>query len=51
MEEFLSEYSEALASGACYDYKVGPYYLGPIDPRFNQDGTPYVAGGDEPGEE
>ena len=22
-------------------YKVGPYYTGPIPPRFNQDGTPY----------
>jgi hypothetical protein len=24
-------------------YKVGPYYLGPVDPQFNADGTPYVA--------
>ena len=24
-------------------YKVGPYYLGPIPPQFNADGTPYVA--------
>lgn len=22
-------------------YKVGPYYEGPIPPRFNADGTPY----------
>lgn len=22
-------------------YKVGPYYLGPIDPTYNADGTPY----------
>ena len=22
-------------------YKVGPYYLGPIPPQFNADGTPY----------
>lgn len=42
VEEFLSEYSEALASGACFDYKVGPFYVGPINPKFNADGTPYV---------
>lgn len=24
-------------------YKVGPYYVGPVDPQFQQDGTPYVA--------
>ena len=24
-------------------YKVGPYYIGPISPQFNADGTPYVA--------
>ena len=24
-------------------YKVGPYYVGPIPPQFNADGTPYVA--------
>lgn len=23
-------------------YKVGPYYVGPIPPQFNADGTPYV---------
>ena len=22
-------------------YKVGPYFTGPIDPRFNADGTPF----------
>ena len=22
-------------------YKVGPYYVGPIPPQFNPDGTPY----------
>lgn len=22
-------------------YKVGPYYFGPIDPKYNADGTPY----------
>jgi hypothetical protein len=24
-------------------YKVGPYFEGPKEPQFNQDGTPYVA--------
>ena len=24
-------------------YKVGPYYVGPVPPQFNADGTPYVA--------
>ena len=41
-------------------YKVGPYYVGPIEPQFNADGTPNVppapegedtvAGGDGQGE-
>ena len=25
-------------------YKVGPYYVGPISPQFNADGTPYGGG-------
>jgi hypothetical protein len=24
-------------------YKVGPYYVGPVNPQFNADGTPYEA--------
>jgi len=24
-------------------YKVGPYYVGPIAPKYNADGTPYEA--------
>jgi hypothetical protein len=28
--------------------KVGPYYVGPVNPQFNQDGTPYVAPAEEP---
>lgn len=43
MEEFMSDQAAALASGACYDYKVGEYYVGPINPQFSADGTPYVA--------
>ena len=33
----------SLANKTCQDLKVGPYYLGPIPPQFNADGTPYVA--------
>ena len=50
-EEVVGEYATSLATKICQDLKVGPYYTGPIPPQFNQDGTPYVAGGDEPGEE
>jgi len=58
--EVVREYAIALATQTCQDLKVGPYYTGPIPPRFNADGTPYVApepeieedlgDGDEPGE-
>ena len=27
-------------------YKVGPYYVGPVDPQFNADGTVYGSEGD-----
>jgi len=33
----------AAATKACQDLKVGPFYVGPIPPEFNADGTPYVA--------
>jgi hypothetical protein len=42
-EDVVQEYAEAVANKACQDLKVGPYYTGPIPPRFNADGTPYVA--------
>jgi hypothetical protein len=42
-EEVVQEYAIALATQTCQDMKVGPYYVGPINPQFNQDGTPYVA--------
>ena len=29
------------ATRVCQDLMVGPYFLGPIFPQFNQDGTPY----------
>ena len=30
------------AEKVCQDLKVGPYYLGPIAPQFNADGTPFT---------
>lgn len=43
IDEFLAEYAVALAAGACSDYKVGPFYVGPVPPAWNQDGTPAQA--------
>lgn len=40
-EEVVQEYAIALATQTCQDLKVGPFYVGPIDPAFNADGTPY----------
>lgn len=40
LDEFLTEFATSLCSGACVDYKVGPNYIGPIEPQYNQDGTP-----------
>lgn len=42
-EEVVGEYATTLATKICQDLKVGPYYVGPIPPQFNADGTPYVA--------
>jgi hypothetical protein len=42
-EEVVNEYAAALATKTCQDLKVGPFYIGPIPPQFNADGTPYVA--------
>jgi hypothetical protein len=41
-EEVVQEYALMVATKACQDLKVGPYYSGPIPPQFNQDGSPYV---------
>jgi hypothetical protein len=41
-EEVVQAYAEAVATKACQDLKVGPYYLGPIPPQFNADGTPFA---------
>ena len=29
-------------------YKVGPYYVGPVPPQYNADGTPFGAPVEEP---
>jgi len=42
-DEVVSSYAVAAATKACQDLKVGPFYVGPIPPEFNADGTPYVA--------
>ena len=42
-EIIVQEYASALANKTCQDLKVGPFYTGPTPPRFNADGTPYVA--------
>ena len=42
-EDVVNEAAEAAATKACQDLKVGPYYVGPVPPQFNADGTPYVA--------
>lgn len=42
-EDVVNEYAAALATKTCQDLKVGPFYVGPIPPQFNADGTPYVA--------
>jgi hypothetical protein len=42
-EEVVAAYALAVATKACQDFKVGPYFTGPIPPQFNADGTPYIA--------
>jgi hypothetical protein len=41
-EDVVEEYATSMATKACQDFKVGPYYTGPTPPQFNADGTPYV---------
>jgi hypothetical protein len=43
-EEVVEEYATSMATKVCQDLKVGPYYIGPIAPQFNADGTPYIGG-------
>lgn len=42
-EDVAQQYAIAAATKACQDMKVGPYWVGPVPPPFNQDGTPYQA--------
>jgi hypothetical protein len=42
-EDVVAEYAIALATKTCQDLKVGPYWVGPVLPQFNVDGTPYIA--------
>lgn len=42
-EDAVQRYATAAATKACQDMQVGPYYVGPTSPRYNQDGTPYEA--------
>jgi hypothetical protein len=41
-EDVVAEYASNMAIKVCQDLKVGPFYVGPIPPQFNQDGTPFV---------
>ena len=42
-EDVVQEYANAVATKACQDLKVGPYYTGPTPPQFNADGTVFGA--------
>ena len=41
------EYATAVAAETalrwCEQYKVGQFWTGPVNPEFNQDGTPFTA--------
>lgn len=41
-EQVVLEYALALATKTCQDLKVGPFFVGPVLPQFNVDGTPYL---------
>lgn len=42
-EEYFQNSAVELLRQRCEIYKVGPYYVGPVNPHFNADGTtPYV---------
>lgn len=47
-EDVVQRYALAAAEKACQDMRVGPYYVGPIPPQFNADGTPYTPPTPEP---
>ena len=41
-EEAVASTAILMATKACQDLLVGPYYRGPVNPQFNSDGTSYV---------
>ena len=47
-EEYFQASAVELLRQRAEAYKVGPYYVGPIPPQFNADGTPYEAPAEEP---
>ena len=42
LEEVVNEAATVAATKACQDLRVGPFYVGPVAPQFNADGTLYV---------
>lgn len=43
VEQFVSDFATAQATKWCQDLQVGPYWVGPVLPAYNADGTPYEA--------
>lgn len=41
-EEYFEISAVELLRQRAEAYKVGPYYIGPVPPQFNQDGTLYT---------
>ena len=42
-EQYFAASAVELLRQRCEAYKVGPYYQGPVPPKFNADGTLYSA--------
>jgi hypothetical protein len=40
-EEYLQASAVELLRQRCEQHRVGPYYVGPVPPQFNANGTPY----------
>lgn len=41
-EQVVQGSAIALATKTCQDLNVGPYYVGPTNPLFNADGSPFT---------
>ena len=50
-EDVVQRYAMAAAVKACQDMKVGPYYVGPINPAFGPDGLPFISPAEEPSDQ